>query len=185
MIPTPPPELLHPAWLPQQCVVSTHLYYMPPHSHYAHVSCAGGSKILITCIQYNNFTCIVYNSRKKEQLNRLSCQDCKYLEYEGEIVARSHDTLPLWSWQDGAKIWHFALLHLATLGNNKNIFHNVWKSPERLWHGWEVLRFFSKIRVIWIRKSHMSHSKGRRYIIQRCGWSETKWNKVSVKGTMK
>ena len=106
------------------------------------------------------------------------------------------------SWQDGAKIWRFAHLHLATLGNNQNIFHNVWKSPERLWHGSEVLRFFnlvpralfpgfasqgkapwgrgcrffSKIWVMWIQKSHTSLSKGRRYIIQWCGWSETKWS---------
>ena len=70
--PPPPPELLYPAWLPQQCVISTQLYYMPPHTHYAYVSCTCGSKPLITCIQYNNFTCIVYNSRKKEQIGYLA-----------------------------------------------------------------------------------------------------------------
>ena len=153
--------------------------YLPPHTHYACVFYTCGSKTLITRIQYNNFTCIAHKSRKKND----------QIGYLAKIFAilsmkvRSWQDLMILCLHDLGKIWRFTHLHWATLGNNQNIFHNIWKSLECLWHGWEVLRFFSKIRVIWIQKSHMSLSKGRRYIIQWCGWSETKWNKVSVKGT--
>ena len=69
------------------------------------------------------FTCIIHNSGQQP----LTWKFEKKSPVKGLILARSHDTywcIDNFSKMAPSNIWHFALLHSATLGNHQNIFKN-------------------------------------------------------------